>query len=50
MSRKYLFYPDTFPASSPPCRPVVPMDYMGDEYFKLKASIIKYERFVLKVS
>lgn len=24
------------------------MDYMGEEYFKLKASIIKYERFVLK--
>ena len=31
------------------CRPVVPMAYMGEEYFKLKASIIKYERFILKV-
>ena len=30
-------------------RPVVPMEYMGEEYFKLKASIIKYERFILKV-
>lgn len=28
----------------------MPMEYMGEEYFKLKASIIKYERFVLKVS
>ena len=34
---------------NPPHRPVVPMEYMGEEYFKLKASIIKYERFVLKV-
>lgn len=29
-------------------RPVVPMEYMGEEYFKMKASVIKYERFVLK--
>ena len=25
------------------------MEYMGEEYFKLKASIIKYERFILRV-
>lgn len=30
-------------------RPVMPMEYMGEEYFKMKASVIKYERFVLKV-
>jgi hypothetical protein len=29
-------------------KPVVPMDYMGEEYFKLKATVIKYERFLLK--
>ena len=31
------------------CRTLEPMDYMGEEYFKLKASIIKYERFLLRV-
>lgn len=30
-------------------RTIEPMDYMGEEYFKIKASIIKYERFLLKV-
>lgn len=30
-------------------RPVVAMEYMGEEYFKLKATVIKYERFLLKV-
>ena len=25
------------------------MDYMGEEYFKLKSTVIKYERFLLKV-
>jgi hypothetical protein len=24
------------------------MDYMGEEYFKLKSTVIKYERFLLK--
>lgn len=31
------------------CRPIVPMDYMGDEYFNLKPLVIKYERRLLKV-
>ena len=31
-------------------RPVAPMEYLGEEYFKLKATIIKYERFLLRVS
>ena len=31
------------------CRPIVPMDYMGDEYFTLKPLVIKYERRLLKV-
>ena len=30
-------------------RPIVPMEGMGDEYIKLKATVIKYERFILKV-
>ena len=34
----------------PLCRTLEPMDYMGEEYFKIKASVIKYERFLLKVS
>ncbi len=25
------------------------MDYMGEEYFKMKSTVVKYERFVLKV-
>ena len=33
----------------PPSRTIVPMEYMGEEYFKMKATVIKYERFLLKV-
>ena len=32
-----------------PHRPVVPMEYMGEDYFKLKNQVIKFERFILKV-
>ena len=37
------------PPPPPPPRPIVPMEYMGEEYFKTKATVVKYERFVLKV-
>lgn len=30
-------------------RTPTPMEYMGEEYFKLKSTVIKYERFLLKV-
>ena len=26
------------------------MEFMGEEYIKLKATIVKYERFILRVS
>ena len=26
------------------------MEYMGEDYFKMKATVIKFERFLLKVS
>ena len=31
------------------CRPVVPMEFAGNTYFNIKNTIIKYERFLLKV-
>lgn len=30
-------------------RPIEPMEYMGEEYFKSKNTVIKYERYLLKV-
>ena len=47
MSQLLLFLPA---CATHTHRPVVPMDYMGEEYFKLKATVIKYERFLLKVN
>ena len=38
----YLFF-----ISLPP-RPIVPMEYMGEQYFTTKNTVIKYERYLLK--
>ena len=35
--------------SLPHRRPIVPMEFAGNKYFNIKNTIIKYERFLLKV-
>ena len=44
-----LFSPHSPSSYNHPHRPIVPMEYMGEEYFKTKATVVKYERFLLKV-
>ncbi|KAL5490932.1 hypothetical protein EMCRGX_G016135 [Ephydatia muelleri] len=39
---------DSFAAPQLRTEPIEPMEYMGEEYFKSKNTVIKYERYLLK--